>query len=259
MEKLITVIEGSVAYLTLNRPKVYNSFDREMAFALKAELINCAEDDRIRAVVITGAGKAFCAGQDLNEAIDPDNGLDLGTIIKEHYNPLVQMIAGLRKPVIAAVNGIAAGAGANLALACDFVIASQNASFLQAFAHIGLIPDTGGTYYLPRLVGHAKATELMMLGEKLPAEEAQRIGMIYKAVPHEEFESAYKALAVRLANMPTEGLALTKELLQQSAKNQLHEQLEAELAFQVAAGGTHDYQEGVNAFLEKRKANFKGK
>ncbi|MFK7920524.1 MAG: enoyl-CoA hydratase-related protein [Bacteroidia bacterium] len=258
MEKLIIVKEENVAYITLNRPKVYNSFDREMALALQSALKDCSDDPKIRAAVIRGTGKAFCAGQDLKEAIDPDNGLDLGTIIKEHYNPIVRQIRAMQMPVIAAVNGIAAGAGANLALACDFVIASQNASFLQAFTHIGLIPDTGGTYFLPRLVGLAKATELMMLGEKVPAEEAQRIGMIYKAVPQEEFESAYKALAVRLAKMPTKGLALSKKLLQLSSQNQLPEQLEQELALQIEAGATDDYQEGVNAFLEKRKPIFKG-
>lgn len=245
-------------FLTLNRPEKYNSFDREMAFALKRELINAAEDDRVRAVVISGAGKAFCAGQDLNEAIDPDNGLTLRKIIDEHYNPIVKMIRGLQMPVIAAVNGVAAGAGANLALACDFVIASQNASFLQAFIHIGLIPDTGGTFFLPRLVGWAKAAELMMLGEKVPAEEAQRIGMIYKAVPAEEFESFVMRFAQRLAKMPTTGLYLTKQLLEQSWKSDLHQQLGFELGAQEEAGGTEDYTEGVNAFLEKRKANFKG-
>ena len=259
MENLIFERREGVALITLNRPSVYNSFDRVMALALQDALTQCAQDAAVRCVYLTGAGKAFCAGQDLKEAIDPDNGLDLTRILAEHYNPIIRQIRTLEKPVLCAVNGVAAGAGANIALACDIVVASEKASFLQAFAHIGLIPDSGGTYTLPRLIGWQKASALMMLGEKLPAAEAERLGMIYKVFPVEEFESASLELALRLASMPTRGLGFTKRALNASLSNDLEAQLALEKELQTAAGETEDYEEGVNAFLEKRKANFKGK
>jgi 2-(1,2-epoxy-1,2-dihydrophenyl)acetyl-CoA isomerase len=259
MENLIFERRGGVALITLNRPSVYNSFDRVMALALQDALTQCAQDPEVRCVYLTGAGKAFCAGQDLKEAIDPDNGLDLPRILAEHYNPIIRQIRALEKPVVCAVNGVAAGAGANIALACDIVVASEKASFLQAFAHIGLIPDSGGTYSLPRLIGWQKASALMMLGEKLPASEAESLGMIYKVFPAEEFESASLEIALRLATMPTRGLGYTKRALNASLTNDLEAQLALEKELQTAAGETEDYEEGVKAFLEKRKANFKGK
>ena len=206
-----------------------------MALALQGAFDQAADDASIRTVVLTGAGKAFCAGQDLKEAIDPNNGLDLTRILTEHYNPIISRIRTLEKPVIAAVNGVAAGAGANIALACDLVVASEKATFLQAFAHIGLIPDSAGTFFLPRLVGMAKATELAMLGEKLSAAEAERIGLIYKAVPAEEFETAVEALATRLAQMPTRGLGLTKRAFNAALHNNLEEQLALEIELQASS------------------------
>lgn len=248
---------GSIAYISLNRPHVFNSFNREMAFLLQERLDECNHDISIRAVVLKGMGKAFCAGQDLQEAIDP-NGPGLPTIVNEHYNPIILKIRHLQKPIIAAVNGVAAGAGANIALACDFCIARSSSSFIQAFSKIGLVPDSGGTFYLPRLIGMARATALTMLGDKLSADEAESIGLIYKSVPDEDFESFVDSLANRLAEMPTRGLWLTKKALNASFENSLEEQLELEGRLQSEAGLTYDYKEGVNAFLEKRKAEFKG-
>lgn len=242
----------------LNRPDVLNSFNKEMAMAMQGALDQCAASDEVRAVYITGAGRAFCAGQDLAEAIAED-GPELRSIVKDHYNPIIRKIREIEKPVVAGVNGVAAGAGANIALACDLVVAISSASFIQAFSKIGLIPDSGGTFFLPRLIGWQKATALMMLGDKVKAEEAEALGMIYKVCADDQLEEVALGLAVKLANMPTKGLGLTKSLLNASLTNTLNEQLDSEEIAQTAAADTYDYQEGVNAFLEKRKPEFKGK
>jgi 2-(1,2-epoxy-1,2-dihydrophenyl)acetyl-CoA isomerase len=259
MEPLLFSIENGVATLTLNRPNKYNAVIRDLALEMQSKIIECAENDDIRCLVITGEGKAFCSGQDLKEATDPDSGVDLRQIVNEHYNPLIKLIRKIEKPVIAAVNGVAAGAGANIALACDIVIAKESATFIQAFSNIGLIPDSGGTYMLPRLIGLQKATALMMLGEKVAAKEAEDMGMIYKAVPDDEFKETIDKIAHKLSNMPTKGLGLTKRALNRSFNNTLVTQLEVEEELQATAAQTHDYEEGVSAFLEKRKPKFKGK
>lgn len=249
---------NGVAKITLNNPEKYNSFYRDMALEMQARLDQCQEDDSIRAVYITGAGKAFCAGQDLAEAIASD-GPELTKIVSEHYNPIILQIRNLRKPVIAAVNGVAAGAGANIALACDIVVASEEASFIQAFSKIGLIPDSGGTFFLPRIIGFQKASALMMLGDKISANEADDLGMIYKAFTPINFATESWAIAEKLAKMPTYGLWLTKKALNESMDNTLIKQLALEDELQSTAGESYDYNEGVNAFLEKRKPEFKGK
>ncbi len=250
-------IDNGIAVIRLNRPTVFNSFNREMALALQDALDECASNSAVRAIYLTGEGKAFCAGQDLQEAIaegDPQ----IEEIVREHYNPIILKIREIEKPIVAAVNGVAAGAGANIALACDVVVATKSSSFLQAFSKIGLIPDSGGTFMLPRLIGWQKASALMMLGEKVAAEEAERMGMIYKVLEDEEFSDGSMAIAQKLAKMPTRGLGLTKRLLNRSFENDLAEQLNEEGEAQVEAAGTYDYNEGVNAFLEKRKPEFKG-
>jgi 2-(1,2-epoxy-1,2-dihydrophenyl)acetyl-CoA isomerase len=252
-------LENSVAVITLNRPEVLNSFNIPMAKEVQDALTKCEEQNTIRAVVITGEGRAFSAGQDLAEASPKDKPLaDLGKILEESYNPIIKQIYEIEKPVIAGVNGVAAGAGANIALACDIVVASEKASFVQAFSKIGLIPDSGGTYFLPRLIGLQKASALMMLGDKITADEAEKIGMIYKVYKEDEFEENLKTLSSKLAGMPTRGLALTKKALHQSMNNNLYRQLNVEKEFQIEAGKTNDYKEGVSAFLEKRKPNFNG-
>ena len=248
----------AVGKITLNRPGKYNSFVREMALALQDTLKNCANDDSIRCILITGAGKAFCAGQDLKEATDP-NGPEIEKIVREHYNPIIKKIRAIDKPVIAAVNGVAAGAGANLALACDIVVASQSANFIQAFSKIGLIPDSGGTFFLPRLIGLPKATAIMMTGEKVMAVDAEKMGMIYKVYDDDEFQQQSINLAKQIASMPTKGLGLTKRLLNQSLSSTLSSQLEAEGKTQVLASQTKDHAEGIQSFLEKRKPRFTGK
>lgn len=249
--------EGAVRYITLNRPEVFNSFNREMALHFQQELDRCHMEESVRAVVVQAEGKAFCAGQDLVEVRDPE-GPALTAIVRDHYNPIIEKIRSLPKPVIAAVNGVAAGAGANIALACDMVVAAKSAAFIQAFSKIGLIPDSGGTYFLPRLIGLPKATAMMMLGEKISAEQAEQLGMIYKVVEDDQFSETVKDLAAHLADMPTRALALTKMLLNESHTNTLTAQLMLEEQFQTKAGATEDYAEGVAAFIEKRKPRFKG-
>ena len=256
--ELITSLTNGVYQITFNRPEVYNSFNKSMALALQKELDYSANNIEVRTVVLTGAGKAFCAGQDLAEATDP-NGPDLESIVREHYNPIILKIRALEKPVIAAVNGVAAGAGANIALACDLTIAQENASFIQAFSKIGLIPDSGGTYFLPRIIGVQKALALMFTGDKITAKEAEALNMIYKCVSVEEFESFVMTLSQKLALMPTRAFGLTKKAVNQSLSNDLINQLDLEEKLQKEAGKTEDFQEGVQAFLDKRKPKFKGK
>ena len=249
-------IDG-VGKITLNRPEKFHAFVREMALELQNVLNKCKEDNEVRAILITANGKAFCAGQDLGEASDP-NGPDISKIIQEHYNPIIRKIRNLDKPVVAAVNGVAAGAGASLALCCDIIVATKNASFIQAFSKIGLIPDSGSTYFLPKLIGMQKATALMMTADPISAKDAESMGMIYKTYSNEEFESESWKLVRKLAQMPTKALGLTKELLNASIENTLEQQLNIEEKYQSVAADTIDFKEGVQAFLEKRKPNFKG-
>ena len=253
----VSTLNG-ICEIRLNRPEVFNSFNKEMAFQLQNILDTCSSNDDIRVVVIVGEGKAFCAGQDLSEAIDP-NGPELKSIVRDHYNPIILKIRNLNKPVIAAVNGVAAGAGANLALACDITIAKNSASFIQAFSKIGLIPDSGGTFFLPRIIGIHKALALMITGDKISAKEAEEMNMIYKAIDDDDFDTFISNFASKLAIMPTKGIALTKKAVNSSFNNNLENQLNLEEELQTLAGETYDFNEGVNAFIEKRKPKFKGK
>ncbi len=251
------ILEG-VGKITLDRPEKYNSFVREMALKLQETLDQCNENNDVRTIMITASGKAFCAGQDLAEAIDPAIA-SISKIIQEHYNPIIRKIRNIEKPVIAAVNGVAAGAGASLALACDIIVATESATFVQAFSKIGLIPDSGATFFLPRLIGMQKAAALMMSAEPILAKDAEKMGMIYKSYSEESFEIESWKLVCKLAKMPTKALGLTKRLLNASSSNDLENQLTMEDECQVIAANTADFKEGVQAFLEKRKATFKGK
>jgi len=248
---------NGIAIITLNRPDKFNAFNREMALLLQNILDECASFHEIRCIYITGAGKAFSAGQDIGELVGDDKPT-MSEILAEHYNPIVKRIRNLSKPVIAAVNGVAAGAGANIALCCDIVLAAESASFIQAFSKIGLIPDSGGTFILPRLIGWQKASALMMTGDKVSANEAERLGMIYKVFADVIFEEESKKIAHTVSNMPTKGLAFTKHALNYSFTNSWEEQLNLEDQFQQKAASTKDYTEGIRAFIEKRPADFKG-
>jgi len=258
MSSILLKIENNIATITLNRPEVFNSFNREMALLMHQTLDDCANDRNVRAIVITGAGKAFCAGQDLKEVTTPELNPGFRKILEEHYNPIIERIRTIEKPIVAAVNGVAAGAGANIALACDIVVAAENAVFIQAFSKIGLVPDSAGTFFLPRLIGFQKASALMMLGDKVSAAEALNLGMIYKFYPVAIFEEEVHKIATTLASMPTKAIGLTKRLLNESLSNNLQQQLALESDLQIEASSSNDYQEGVNAFMEKRTPEFKG-
>lgn len=259
MSSIELKIENNIAYITLNRPEVFNSFNREMALNLQQVFDDCESNSKVRAIVLTGNGKAFCAGQDLKEVTSPELNPGFKKILEEHYNPIITRIRTIKKPIIGAINGVAAGAGANIALACDIVVAHEKVSFIQAFSLIGLIPDSAGTFFLPRLIGFQKASALAMLGDKVSADEAEKMGMIYKVLPLESFEEEVNKLALKLANMPTLALGKIKEAFNQSLTNNLEEQLALESKLQIEAAQTKDYEEGVSAFVEKRKPTFKGK
>lgn len=250
-----------IARLTLNRPDKLNCFNAAMHAELRSALHSIQADDTLRVLVITGAGRAFCAGQDLaDRLVGPGEApVDLGQSVTDNYAPLVQSIRALAMPVICAVNGVAAGAGANLALACDIVLAAKSAVFIEAFCKLGLIPDTGGTYFLPRLVGPARAMGLAMLGNRLPAEQAAQWGLIWQCIDDDMLVQETDAMARHFATAPTKGLARTKQALQASAANTLTEQLALEASFMRELGYSEDYREGVAAFIAKRAAQFKGK
>ena len=250
-------IADDVATITLNRPDVLNSFNSVMHAELRTAL-KAARSDGARALIITGEGRGFCAGQDLGDR-DPNGGqVDFAESLDKNYNRMVRTLRSIEMPVISAVNGVAAGAGANLALCGDFVIAARSADFIQAFVRIGLVPDCGGTYFLPRLIGRARAAALSMLGEKLPAETAAEWGLIWKCVDDDQVMDEARTLAARLAKQPTKALSLIRRALDASFDNTLDVQLDLERDLQVAATGTDDFKEGVKAFLEKRPAEFKG-
>jgi len=249
--------DGAVAHITLNRPDRLNSFTVQMHGELRDVLANLGD---ARVVVLTGAGRGFCAGQDLNDrAVAPGEAVDLGETVQQCWNPLIRQVTSLPQPVIARVNGVAAGAGANIALACDIVVAAKSARFIQSFSAIGLIPDSGGTWHLPRLVGQARALGLALTGDPLPAEKAAEWGLIWKAVEDETLDSEVNLIASRLACLPPLGLAAIKEMIRSSWQYSLDEELERQAGAMRRLGFTEDYREGVAAFLEKREANFTGR
>lgn len=254
-----STLEKNVLNIALNRPDKLNSFIESMALQLQEELQKAESNDKIRCVLISGKGKAFCAGQDLPEVVDKGDDYPLGDTVRKSYNPIIKAIRQLEKPVVCAVNGTAAGAGANLAFACDIVLASNNAVFVQSFSKIGLIPDSGGTFFLPRLVGLQRANAMYLLDEKISPQKAEEIGLIYKAVDSENLMKEAQSICQKLASMPTKGFGMYKRAINQSLSNNLDEHLELEADLQTEAGETHDYHEGVQAFLEKRKPDFKGK
>lgn len=260
-QHILVAPRGGVLIVTLNRPEVLNSFNLRMAEELLAGLRHAAAEPEVRAVLLSATGRAFCAGQDLAEVLPaPDRPKpDLGDVVRRQYNPIVRAIRTLEKPVVCAVHGVAAGAGANIAFACDLVLASEDATFVQSFSKIGLIPDSGGTFILPRIVGLQRAAALTMLGEKLTAERAKDWGLVYDVVPNAVLYDAAAELAHRLASMPTRGLGLAKRGFNAAFANDLETQLELEEALQREAGQTADYEEGVRAFMEKRKPSFQGR
>lgn len=259
MVSIILEKTQGVGTITMNRPNIFNSFNAEMRRAMVGALDDCANDESVRCVVITGEGKAFCAGQDIAEIADVEKSPSFEDILQNGFNLISLKIRAMPKPVVAAVNGVAAGAGANMALACDIVVATESANFIQAFSKIGLIPDSGGTWTLPRLIGLGRATALMMLGEKITAKEAEQMGMIYRCYDDELFVGNVQILVKSLSELPTRALALTKEALNKSFTQDFDAQMKMETMLQGEAASTADYTEGVTAFLEKRKAQFIGR
>lgn len=259
-QTIIVKQENAVGYLTLNRPKQLNSFNETMHNEVAQVLKDWADNNEIRAIVITAEGRGFCAGQDLSDrVVDPDAAApDLGASIEKYYNPLIKRITSMPKPVICAVNGVAAGAGANIAFACDIVVAARSASFIQAFCRLGLVPDSGGTWFLPRLVGRAQAMGLALLGDKLSAEQALQLGMIWQVVDDQQLADETTKLAEHLAKQPTYGLSLIKKAIHAAAHNNLDDQLILERDLQRMAGRSSDYREGVQAFMQKRTPEYKG-
>jgi 2-(1,2-epoxy-1,2-dihydrophenyl)acetyl-CoA isomerase len=259
-DTVLSSLDDGVLTVTLNRPDKLNSFNEDMHMALRTQVQRAHDEQAVRAVLLTGAGRGFCAGQDLGDR-DPRTGVkpDLGHTLETFYNPTLRMMRALQKPIICAVNGVAAGAGANIALACDIVLAARSAKFIQAFSKIGLIPDAGGSWSLPRLIGEARAKALALTAEPLMAEQAADWGLIWKAVPDDALMTDAQALAAKLAGGPTRGLGLTKMLIHEAAANDLPTHLEREAQTQRDAGRTADYAEGVTAFLEKRAPVFSGR
>ena len=255
-KNIIFSINNGVGKITLNRPDVLNSFNTAMGAEVQDALDQCAADKMVRAVLLTGEGRGFCAGQDLEEAISPDAKIE--NVVRNTYNPIVNKIRNIEKPVVCAVNGVAAGAGANIAFGCDLTVAGNSSKFIQSFIKIGLIPDSGGTFILPRLVGMQRAAAMTMLGDKMTAEEAKELGLIYKVIEDDQLMEEATALAERLARMPTVGIGLTKRGLNHGLGVDLPAQLEFEAGIQAEAAGSKDYQEGVAAFLEKRAPNYIG-
>jgi len=260
-QNIIAEEKNGVSYLTFNRPKALNSFNVDMHREVAEVLNQWTKNPDVRCVVISGEGRGFCAGQDLGDrVVDPNaEAPDLGYSIETYYNPLIKTIVNMPKPVICAVNGVAAVAGANIALACDLVIAAKSANFVQAFCRLGLVPDSAGTWFLPRAVGHARAMGLTLLGDKLPAETAKEWGMIWDVVEDAELKTKVTELAERLAKQPTFGLSLIKKAIHQSSNNTFDEQVLLERDLQRIAGRSEDYREGVQAFMNKREPNFKGR
>ncbi len=261
MPPVLVSLEAGVLAVTLNRPEKLNALNPEMHKLLREAFMRAAAEAEVRAVLVTGAGRGFCAGQDLGERKQAaeDTPIDLSVSLGSHYNPLIRRMHELRKPIVCAVNGVAAGSGANIALACDIVLAARSASFIQSFGNLGLVPDSGGTWVLPRLVGRARAMGLALLGEKISAEDAERWGLIWKAIDDERLAEEAAAMARKLASGPTKGYGLLKKALNASPGNSLDAQLDLERDLQRDAGFSEDYREAVAAFLEKRKPAFKGK
>lgn len=257
MEHILFEKNNGVGVITLNRPDVYNSFNIPMALEVQKALDDCEQDATIRAIVFTANGKGFCAGQDLKEATG-SNAPTIEHIVDTTYNPIVLKLRNIEKPVIGAVNGVAAGAGANIALACDITFAADTASFIQSFSSIGLVPDSGGTFFLPRLIGMQRAAAHMFLADKFTADKAKELGMIYDVVAADDLKATAIAFAEKLAKRPTKGIGLTKRALNKAMFNTLEDQLVVERDLQAIAGKTYDNKEGITAFLEKRKPVFKG-
>ena len=260
-EMILTENDGAVRTITLNRPEVLNAFNKPLSRAMTKALQEAGEDNSVRCLVITGAGRAFCSGQDLVEVADRlegDDPIEFGSRIRNYYNPIVAKIRAMEKPVIAAVNGVAAGAGCSLAIGCDLRIAADTASFIQAFVNVGLVPDVGSTYMLPRLIGVSRAMEMAFTGGKVSAEEALRIGLVNQVVPGDRLQATVNEFARKLASLPTRTIGLTKRAIDAAWNAELESQLDLEATFQAEAAKTRDYREGVAAFVEKRKPQFRG-